>query len=80
MKLHEDISFKLSYVVFIMLINVKVPTIVGILTFKKYVKLHAQLSWAWKSFLTLVARSNSLSTNQIVPEEAVWSEFTLSTF
>ena len=33
LKIKTFLAFKLSYVVFIMLINVKMPTIVGILTF-----------------------------------------------
>ena len=33
-----------------MLINVKMPTIVGILTFNEHDKFHTQLSWAWKKF------------------------------
>ena len=48
---------------FIMLINVKMPTIVGILTFistnnclhfniYEQDRVNAQLSWAWKSFIT----------------------------
>ena len=40
-------------VVFIMLINVKMPTIVGILTFYEHGKVRAQLSWAWKKFYNL---------------------------
>ena len=41
--------------VFIMLINVKMPTIVGILTFMSRMqdKFQAQLSWAWKKFYNL---------------------------
>ena len=51
--------FSLSDIVFIILINVKMPTIVGILKFmsKWYFniyeqdKFRAQLSWAWKKAL-----------------------------
>ena len=38
-----DFSFKLSDVVFIMLIDVKMPTIVGILTFLSMI--NSMLSW-----------------------------------
>ena len=37
-------------IVFILLINVKMPTTVGILTFYEQDKFCAQLSWAWKKF------------------------------
>ena len=40
---------------FFLLINVKMPTIVGILTFMSGKKIHAQLSWAWKKFYNLGA-------------------------
>ena len=51
MQKNEDhLAFKVSDVVFIMLINVKIPTIIGILTFNQHDKIHAQLSWAWKQF------------------------------
>ena len=38
----------LSDVVFIMLINVEMPTIVGILAFYERNKFRAQLRWTWK--------------------------------
>ena len=38
------LAFKLSNVVFIMLLNVKMPTIAGILTFFEHYKFHAQLN------------------------------------
>ena len=45
MQKNEDhLAFKVSDVVFIMLINVKIPTIIGILTFNQHDKIHAQLS------------------------------------
>ena len=74
---------------FFLLINVKMPTIVGILTFMsrknsilslsepekcciswyfhtyKHFKFHAQLSWVWKKFCNLGARSK---INAVVPE------------
>ena len=40
----EFLAFKLSGIVLIMLINVKMPTIVGILTFMSKKKFHVQLS------------------------------------
>ena len=51
-KIKSFLAFKLSYVVFIMLINVKMPTIVGILTFKSMINF--MLSWVEhkKSFIT----------------------------
>ena len=36
-----------------MLINVKMPTIVGILNIYEQDKFRAQLSWAWKKFYNL---------------------------
>ena len=48
-------ALSLSGVVFIMLINVKMPTIVDILTFMSRIKLHAQLSWVWKKLYNLGA-------------------------
>ena len=44
---------KLSDAVFILLINVKMPTIVGILTFMSRMNFMLQLSWEWKQFYTL---------------------------
>ena len=44
MKKLFNLAFKLSDVVFIMLINVKMPTNVGILTFMSMIKYHAKLS------------------------------------
>ena len=38
---------------FFQLINVKMPTIVGILTFMSRKKFHAQLSWTWKKLYNL---------------------------
>ena len=46
------LASSLSDVVFIMLINVKMPTIVGILTFEQD-KFHAQLIEHEQSFITL---------------------------
>ena len=44
----DFLAFKLSDVVFIMLVNVKVPTIVGTLTFMGMIKKFlVQLSWVW---------------------------------
>ena len=50
----EEVSLSLSDVVFIMLINFKMPKIVGILTFMS--KINFVLSWAEhkKSFITLI--------------------------
>ena len=50
----EFLALNLTDVVFIMLIFVKMPTIIGILTLMSMIKFHAQLSWAWKSFITSV--------------------------
>ena len=74
---------------FILLINVKMPTIVGILTFISMInaapeglkartslfasilvfyeqlKFHAQLSWAWKKFYNL--RAKSLHPQPLIP-------------
>ena len=47
------LALSLSDVVFIMLINVKMPTIVGIFYIYEQDKFHAQLSWAWKKFYNL---------------------------
>ena len=44
-------AFSLSDVVFIMLINVKMPTIVDILLFMSMINF--VLSWAWKKFYNL---------------------------
>ena len=52
-----------NYVVFIMLINVKMPTIVGILTFMSRIKFCAQLSWAWKKFYNLGAWSECVKAD-----------------
>ena len=40
---------------FILLINVKMPTIIGILTFMSRNRFHAQLTWAWKKIYNLEA-------------------------
>ena len=50
------LAFKLSDVAFVMLINIKIQTIVGILIYwhfniYEHDELHAQLSWTWKSFI-----------------------------
>ena len=47
-----SLALKLSDVVFILFINVKMPTTVGILTIYEQNKLNAQLSWAWKKITT----------------------------
>ena len=39
-----------------MLMNIKMPTIVGILTLYEHDKFHALLSWAWKKIYDLEAR------------------------
>ena len=53
---NEDFSWiKLSDVVFIMLLDVKMPTIVGIFNIYEYDKFHAQLSWSWTKFYNLKA-------------------------
>ena len=44
------LALSLSYVVFIMLMNVKMPTIISILTFISRIKFQAQLWWPWKEF------------------------------
>ena len=44
----KNLVIKLSDVVFILLINVKMSTIVGFLT-----TFHAHFSWAWKTFYSL---------------------------
>ena len=49
-KIKTFLAFKLSDAVFIMLINVRMLTIVGILALNEHDKFHAQLSWAWKKF------------------------------
>ena len=51
------LALNLSDFEFIMLINVKMPTIVGILRFMSRMKICAQLSWAWKKFYNLGASS-----------------------
>ena len=45
-KMLKNIALKLSDVVFILLVNVKMPTIVGIFNIYEQVKFHAQLSRA----------------------------------
>ena len=47
---NDFLAFKLSDVEFIMLINVKMPTIIGILTFMS--KLNSMLKSMKKSFIT----------------------------
>ena len=49
--LKKFLALSLSDVVFIMLINVKMPTIVGILTFMS--RINFVLSWAWIKFYNL---------------------------
>ena len=49
------LALSISDDVFIMLINVKMPTIVGILTIIEQDKFRAQLSWAWKKLYALGA-------------------------
>ena len=44
LKNKDFLAFRLSAVVFIVLINVKIPTIVGIITFMSMKKIYAQLS------------------------------------
>ena len=46
----EYLALSLSDVVYILLINVKMPTIVGIFNIYEQNKFRAQLSWAWKKF------------------------------
>ena len=55
------IALSLSDAVFIMLMNVKMPTIVGILTYMSRINFNAQLSWALKKFYNLRARDISRS-------------------
>ena len=50
------LALSLSDVVFTMLINVKMPTIVGILTFMSRINFVLSMSWAWKKFYNLEAR------------------------
>ena len=45
----------INYMLLILLINVKMPTI----NIFEHDKLHAQLSWAWKKFYNLGARYQS---------------------
>ena len=55
------LALSLSNVVFIMLINVKNSTSVGILTvIYGQDKLHAQLGWVWKTFYQLPLVSTAL--------------------
>ena len=54
LKIKSPVAFKLSDVVFIMLINVKMPTIVSILTFKSMI-FSCSVEFSIKSF---IARSN----------------------
>ena len=49
------LAFKLSDAVFIMLTNVKMPTIVDIFNIYEQNKCHSQLSWAWNQFYNLLA-------------------------
>ena len=50
------LALSLSDVVFIMLINVKMPTIVGILAYMSRINfVLSKLSWAWKRFNNLWA-------------------------
>ena len=50
------LALSLSDVVFIMLINVKMPTIVGILTFMS--RINFMLNWVWKKYYDLKAWFN----------------------
>ena len=50
--MEKFLALSLSDVVFIMLINVKMPTIVGIFNIYEPDKFRAQLSWHVKSFIT----------------------------
>ena len=47
------LAFKLPDVVFVMLINVKMLSIVDNFNIYEQDKFRAQLSWAWKFFITL---------------------------
>ena len=56
-QMKKFLALSLSDVVFIMLINVKMPTIVGIFNIYEHDKFYAQMSWAWKKFNNLGAYS-----------------------
>ena len=53
-QIKKFLALSLSDVVFIMLINVKMPTIAGILTFMS--RINFVLGWAWKKFYNLGIR------------------------
>ena len=48
-------------ILFFLLINVKLPTIVGIFYIYKKKKNHAQLRWAWNKFYNLGARRHPIT-------------------
>ena len=56
---------------FILLVIVKMPTIVGILTFismmnfHEELKFHVQLSWIWKKFYNLRARAKKIKPKMV---------------
>ena len=54
--MRKFLALNLSDVVFIMLINDKMPTIVCIFDIYEQDKFCAQLSWAWKKFYNLWAQ------------------------
>ena len=57
------LALSLSYVVFIMLINVKMSTIVGILTFMSRINFVLSLVEHWKSFIALVSNCHCYLTH-----------------
>ena len=62
------LALSLSDVVFIMLINVKMPTIVGILTFMSRINFVA-----WKKLYNLRARWKNLTVYSVLKQEHVFS-------
>ena len=66
------LDLSLSDVVFIMLINVKMPTIVGTLTIKQD-KVRAQLSWVWKKCITSWPDLYPLTFFKRLKVKRVWS-------
>ena len=55
------IASSLSDVAFMMLINVKMPTIVGNFNIYEHDKFRAQMSWAWKKLNNIEARPQDKS-------------------